>query len=50
VSLKFEKEAKHITLPPSLLEMFCNSYRRHSSLGYKNPNDFEKGIINKKVA
>ncbi len=24
------------------IEMFYNSYRLHSSLGYANPNDFEK--------
>ena len=32
------------------IEMFYNSYRLHSSLGYENPNDFENEIINKKVA
>jgi putative transposase len=28
------------------IEMFYNSYRLHSTLGYQCPNDFEKGIIN----
>jgi putative transposase len=32
------------------IEMFYNSYRLHSSLGYENPNDFENEIINQKVA
>jgi len=32
------------------IEMFYNSYRLHSSLGYENPNDFEKGIIKNRVA
>jgi transposase InsO family protein len=27
------------------IEMFYNSERLHSYLGYKNPNDFEKDFI-----
>jgi len=32
------------------IEMFYNSYRLHSSLGYENPNGFEKRIIKFRVA
>jgi putative transposase len=32
------------------LEMFYNSHRRHSSLGYMAPNDFEKNLALKKIA
>jgi putative transposase len=32
------------------IEMFCNSYRLHSSLGYETPNDFEIEIITEKNA
>ena len=27
------------------IEMFYNSHRLHSSLGYKNPNSFEEGNL-----
>lgn len=32
------------------IEMFYNSHRLHSSLGYKNPNDFENNFLMAKVA
>ncbi len=32
------------------IEMFYNSHRLHSSLGYENPNDFENQINTNKVA
>jgi putative transposase len=32
------------------IEMFYNSYRRHSSLGYLAPNDFEMNSLLKKIA
>ncbi len=32
------------------IEMFCNSNRRHSYLGYVSPKEFEKMWLLKKVA
>ena len=32
------------------IEMFYNSYRLHSTLGYRSPNDFEFGIIKNEAA
>lgn len=32
------------------IEMFYNSHRLHSFIGYKNPNDFEKKIDLSKAA
>jgi len=32
------------------IEMFYNSHRLHSSLGYKNPNSFERKFTLAKVA
>jgi len=32
------------------IEMFYNSHRLHSSLGYKNPNGFEKNFTLAKAA
>jgi len=32
------------------IEMFYNSHRLHSYLGYKNPNEFEKSFLSEKAA